>query len=85
MIRFTHHAETMLVERGIEREWVERVLTAPLWRETDPNNPALKRAFGDVAEAGGKILRVVYSDDPEPRIVTVFFDARAKRPMGSSR
>ncbi|HEV2561508.1 MAG TPA: DUF4258 domain-containing protein [Rhizomicrobium sp.] len=84
MIRFTAHAEAMLRERGIERAWVERVLTSPEWHEPDPNDPALKRAFGAISEAGGKILRVVYTaSDTENRIVTVFFDARAKRPEGS--
>jgi len=83
MIRFTAHAEAMLTERGIERTWVERVLASPQWHEPDPNDPALKRAFGAISEAGGKILRVVYTDiGTESRIVTVFFDARAKRPEG---
>lgn len=83
-IDYSVHAEMMLRERKLERKWVERVLAAPDWREPDPGDPPAIRAFGEVSEAGGKILRVVYTPiDGGARIVTAFFDARAKRPPRS--
>jgi len=85
MTQFTRHAETMLLERGIAREWAERVLTSPGWEELDPSNPGQKRAFAAIAEAGGKILRVVYTVQAgEKRVITLFFDRRAKKPGASS-
>jgi hypothetical protein len=81
MTRFSVHAETMLAERGIDREWAERILAAPEWEEPDPAGPPTKRAFGAIPEARGKILRVVYTElAGEKRVVTVFFDRRAKKP-----
>jgi hypothetical protein len=84
MTRFTLHAETMLIERAIARDWAEQVLNAPEWEEPDLSNPSHKRAFGAIAEAGGKILRIVYTEQAgEKRVITLFFDRRAKRPGAS--
>jgi hypothetical protein len=82
-LRFTAHAENMLHERGILREWAMDTLTEPDW--TTPNlHPDRTRAFRAIPDAGGKILRVVYSKaSGEHRVVTVFFDRNAKRPEGS--
>jgi hypothetical protein len=81
MTRFTLHAETMLIERAIAREWAERVLAAPEWEVPDPANPGQTRAFAAIAEAGGKILRIVYTEQAgEKRVITLFFDRRAKKP-----
>lgn len=80
---YSAHATTMLRERKIERGWVKRVLAGPDWQEPDPDSPK-RRPFGAVPEAGGKILRVVYTpSDGGGRVVTAFFDARAKRPPRS--
>ena len=85
MTRFTIHAETMLKERDIAREWAERVLASPEWQEPDLADPALTRAFGAIPEAGGKIPRVVYSEHTGERmVITLFFDRRAKRPGGTT-
>ncbi|MBU6443616.1 MAG: DUF4258 domain-containing protein [Alphaproteobacteria bacterium] len=85
-IEFTAHSATMLRERRIERSWVERVLTAPDWQEPDPTDPAAARAFGAIAEARGKILRVVYTPiEGGVRVVTAFFDGRARKPSRSDQ
>jgi hypothetical protein len=79
-MRFSAHAANMLYERSIERDWVEAALAEPEWTEPD-SHPERRRAFRTVAEAGGKILRVVYTEEGgEYRVVTVFFDRNAKRP-----
>jgi hypothetical protein len=79
-LHFTVHAENMLAERNIDRHWVEAALVEPDWTEPDLN-PDRKRAFRAIAQAGGKILRVVFTENSgEFRIVTAFFDRNAKRP-----
>jgi len=73
----------MLKERAIERAWVEKVLQAPEWVRPDPRNPDLKQAFGGILDAGGKVLRVVYTEiSDECRVITIFFDRDAVRPSG---
>ena len=79
-IFFTRHAETMLSERGIEREWIERTLSEPESVEPDPLRPEIIRAFRGIKERDGRILRVVYIQTGNAaRVVTAFFD-RSRRP-----
>lgn len=82
MIRlsFTHHAETVMAQRGIERAWIVRVVLAPDWIRPDTVDPALTRAFGRIPERDGRVLRVVYSRAGDDlRIVTAFLDRGARR------
>jgi hypothetical protein len=73
----------MLSERGIERAWVETVLRAPEWDEADPKDARAHRAFGRIGEAKGKVLRVVYTNLGDERLViTAFFDRDASKPGG---
>ncbi len=82
-LHFTAHAENMLHERGIRREWVTAALTEPDWTASDPH-PDRIRVFRAIPDAGGKILRVVYSKAGSKfRVVTVFFDRNAERPEGT--
>jgi hypothetical protein len=80
---FTQHAEEMLVERNIERTWVESAVLQPDALESDPQRPAVMRAFRSIAERGGRSLRVAYVlSDHTFKILTVFFDrARAAESM----
>ena len=72
------HAETMLAERRIEREWVDRTLHRPDEVRTDLTRENTLRAFRSIPERDGRVLRVVYSqDETEIRVITAFFD-RAK-------
>jgi len=76
----TEHARTVLAERAIESAWVDRVLHDPDRVETDPHDPTLRHALGQVAERQGRVLRVVYRDDGEVwHVVTAFFDRREIR------
>ena len=83
-LTFTGHARAMLRERGIDRGWVERVVQTPEWTKPDPADPTVTRAFGRIAEHGGRTLRVVHIDDGMGRrIITVFFDrTRGSGPPG---
>ncbi len=71
----TAHASTVLEERGIQIQWLERVLTSPERIEFDRIDPQLRHAIGAVAENGDRYLRVIYNGTATPwRIVTVYFD-----------
>lgn len=77
---YTKHATERLAERRIEKAWIERVANNPDWVETDPKNAKVQRAYGKIDEAGGMILRVVYTDVRDGRlIITEFFDDAATR------
>jgi Domain of unknown function (DUF4258) len=72
---YTRHAEDMLVERRIQRAWVEKTVLTPERTEVDPKKSHLRRAYRRIPERGGLWLRVVYDRANDSiRIVTVFFD-----------
>jgi hypothetical protein len=80
-LRFTYtaHAAEMLIDRRLERTWVERTVLTPEAIEPDPKHPERIRAFRALPERDGRVLRVVYVQDAESiRIVTLFLD-RARR------
>ena len=73
------HAEFVIKERAIKREWLEKVVAAPDKTELDKDDPALKHALGRISEHEGRVLRVVYNDSVTPvRIVTAYFDRAMK-------
>jgi hypothetical protein len=74
---YTKHAEAMVVERAIDRSWVEQTIREPEALETDPTRPQAMSAFRRIPERGGRFLRVVYVQGVDKvRIVTAFFDRR---------
>lgn len=65
----------MLEERGIEKEWVARVIGAPERDEAHAHDVELRYAIGQIPEYGNRWLRVVYNSSLQPvRIVTAYFD-----------
>ena len=75
----TAHASTAIAKRGIDPEWVGRVLTAPERVEQHASDPALRHALARIPERGDRVLRVVYNETVHPwRVVTAYFD-RAMR------
>lgn len=78
-IVFSRHAEDMLVERGIERAWVNNTIRNPEKVESDPHRPNVRRAFRRIVERENRFLRVAYVEvEGTIKVVTIFFD-RAKR------
>lgn len=76
----TRHAEHMLRERRIAREWVGRALNRPAWTEPDKSSRTLRHALCGIEERGDLILRVVYDPSVNPRrVITAFFDRGARR------
>jgi len=75
----SHHAADMMRERRIDIKWVEKVLSNPALTEPDHDDLSLEHKFGEIAENGGRVLRVVVNVVETPaRVVTVYFD-RTKR------
>lgn len=80
-VRYTQHAETVLIERGLEKEWVERTVYGPDWRTSEPRDSSAERRFRSVPERQGRVLRVICVENAvEIRIISVFLDRRARRP-----
>ena len=77
---FSKHALDQVVERRIDRDWVERTLREPSFVREDPRRDGTWWAFRQIPEAGGRWLRVVYSErDQDRRIITIFLDRGAER------
>ncbi|MBI4296824.1 MAG: DUF4258 domain-containing protein [Chloroflexi bacterium] len=73
----TTHAKEMLKERGIIESWIEETLTQPSRTELKDDNTV--HFLKPVAEWGGRTLRVVVTRGSNPpRVITAFFDRRAK-------
>lgn len=77
MLKFilSAHAQTVIAERSIDPEWIERVLAKPERIANDESDPVLRHAIGRIPEYGNRVLRVVYNGSVEPvRVVTAYFD-----------
>jgi len=79
VFELTAHASTAIAKRGIEAEWVGRVLSDPERIEQHASDPALRHALARIAEHSGRVLRVVYNAHADPpRVVTAYFDRRQR-------
>ena len=78
-LKFTAHATRRMSERNIPKEWIEATIAEPNRQAPDPNKPWLMRAYERLPQAGGRVLRVVYSKkgDDDVLIITAFFDRDA--------
>ena len=75
----TGHAKTVMAERSITEEWVQRVLSNPEEVETDKQDPTLSHGLGRIPEHGDRVLRVVYNHSVSPpSVVTAYFDRSMK-------
>ena len=70
-----------MAERGLSQSWVERVAAAPEWTEPDPR-VGVVRAFGRIAEAGGRVLRVAIVERGGTRVVLSAMFDRARKGKG---
>ncbi len=68
----------MLIERNIPEEWVWRTIKNSDWEKPGEDNNI--HYFKIISEHGGRILHVVVNPNVSPqKVVTVFFDRRARR------
>jgi len=78
-LTFSQHARAQMAEREIPQLWVERVVTSPARRTPDQGDDTAEHFYAPVAEHGDRVLRVVVNTSLTPwRVVTVFFDRRAR-------
>ena len=74
----TSHAEEMLKERAISESWVKRAIETPDWENVGADNNT--HYFKRIPEHEGRVLHVVVNRSVSPgRVVTVFFDRKARR------
>ncbi len=75
----TQHARTVVAERNIPVEWMERALTRPALTEPSAADPTLESRFIRIPEHGDRVLRVVVNKQAVPeRVVSVYFDRMMK-------
>jgi hypothetical protein len=78
-IILTRHAETKMLERGIQLDWIERTIRNPQWTEPEPRDPFAERRFAPVPEFGSRMLRVVCVETESAiRVITATFDRGAR-------
>jgi len=76
---FTAHAATAIAKRGIDPDWVVRVLSKPERVEVQASDTTLRHALARIPERSDRVLRVVYNADANPpRVVTAYFDRRQR-------
>jgi Domain of unknown function (DUF4258) len=77
----TIHAAQAVSERELRLEWVESAARTSEWSRPDPQGNGIEQRFRTIPEHGNRILRVACLESTtEIRIITAFFDRKAKRP-----
>lgn len=75
-VKFTKHAEDMLIERKFTKENIISVIENPDLKENDEHENEIWHVFKKIGE---KVLRVVIKGRNEPYIVvTMFYDKRLR-------
>mgnify|MGYP003381914617 CR=1 FL=1 len=81
LVVLTGHAAAALNERKLAMSWIEVTAISPNWIEPDVRWPKIERRFRAIPEYENRIMRVVCLEtEEEIRIITAFFDRKAKRP-----
>jgi hypothetical protein len=75
-MRFTHHANERLAERGIDRADVRAVLAAPT--RVEDGRPGATNHYGQASD--GRAIIVVVAEDMPGLIITVMLDEREEQP-----
>jgi len=79
---FTRHALGAIAERALAAEWIDAAVFEPEWEESEPDRSAVVRRFRSIPEHNSRILRVACVEtDEHIRVLTAFFDRRARRPQ----
>ena len=81
-VRLTNHAAEVARERELRLEWIETVARGFEWSRPDPQGNGIEQRFRSIPEYENRILRVAcLESESEIRIITAFFDRKAKRPV----
>ena len=74
----TNHFSEMLVERSIERKWVDATILFP--DKIEDHSDGTRHYIRKIVDFGDRWLRVIVNVESEPeRCVTAFFDRRLRR------
>jgi len=76
---FSIHAIDMISERELSTDWAARALVDPDVVEPDPKHLKRLRAFKAIPERDGRVLRVVYEEIGDYRLIFTFFFDRGRR------
>jgi hypothetical protein len=77
----TAHAAEVIRERALHLDWVEAAARNFEWSRPDPQGNGVEQRFRSITEYENRILRVAcLENEEEIRIITAFFDRKAKRP-----
>jgi hypothetical protein len=70
----TKHAKEQIQRRKILMPWIEQALYMPDLLENDPDDSAVRCAYGVIDAMDGRVLKVVYNFNVTPhRIISVYF------------
>lgn len=77
--QLSYHAEKVIVERNIKKNWIVDTFTKPDSIESDQKNINLEHRFKKITDYDDRVLRVICNVESSPIIiVTAFFDRRMK-------
>ena len=80
LLRFTAHAERVMVQRDLDRSWIEAAIREPDWRDRDPRDVSVSRFFKQIPEREGRVLRVpCVETESEIRILSAYLDRGARQ------
>ena len=80
-LAYSAHVRDAIRERELESTWIVRTIRRPEWIMPYPRRPGVERRYRAIPEHGDRVLRVAAMEKPdEIRIITAFFDRRARRP-----
>ncbi len=75
----SNHAEKVILERNIKKEWIENTFNYPDKLEPDIKDNELEHSLKIIKECDNRVLRIIYNKSVEPiLVVTAFFDRRMK-------
>jgi len=74
----TSHFKSMLSERNIQEDWVDRAIVKP--DQIQDHDDGTRHFLKQIPEYGNRWLRIIVNIDAKPeRAVTAFFDRRLRR------
>jgi hypothetical protein len=78
-LRFTRHAEDVILERKLDRSWIDRTVSNLTGLSLIHDALACSAGFArSLSMVGGRVLRVACREvEYEIRILTIFFDRNA--------
>jgi hypothetical protein len=76
-ITYSYHAGKNLIDRKIERSWVEQAVENPDLLRDHETDPELEHCYSKIAEKGNRVMHVVFNRN-ESRVVTAYFDRNMK-------